>query len=1154
MLSRQSSRPYTVGSFQAKLALFEQFIQEFTYVDEELNPEERQQILQARLTNGYEPFCEAIRKLFGNDVSTQDLKALFRKIALNPDAQVDWSELFGIGGSTDEVPDLLLNEDTTSVITTSKRRSVGEAGGDKKRRDVVQCIVHVPKYDFYIIASQKGIICQWSSRFRLQSCVDLNESSWVTGCGFLPSLRRVAVASERAVSLWDYRAKRKQLTVYQIKPMENSPQCMTYIPWKTESMNEDTILFGDDQGFINLMTLSSKDLHMKNSTGKTDSQFVTIEPNKLSYAIQRRKLHDEWVIKIKYFPQLEMFGSCSSSSSFSFILGSIERVFDNSPVRELGVPKGVNCFDYCTKANVIITAGADKVIRVWHPLIFTRPTGKLLGHLFTIVDVAVNEKDQQLISLSTARVFRVWDIQTLTCLQVFTDNEIRPGEKRISCMLFDAKHDRLITGCSVIDTWPLTRAIQDSLQVPHTHDRPICQLLYNPQMNQVISGDAEGILKVWEMETSQFVYQVPSAHGSSVEITAMTVDSSGYRLATGAYNGSIKVWDFGSGQLYKTFPDEHAKKKHEETITGLAFYTMYNKRCLLVSSWGKKIKIMEDPADVATLVELKVLSDLFIPPVPSSIDKDEDGPFISRAPLPTIGESQEIKSSNEESTLSDCEVTCLELVSPLLFAGTTSGSIILWNLETERIALRFEPPKPRSANNRRRHRDEQLVYKCLYLVHRVRKPIVYGKGNKVKFEISNHEQNRESFHSEEFDANQTEEKDGDVKDDEEDRVAQSSEEEKDQIGDVEGNDEIMTPEVEKEEAKDEVENEDMTAKEEMIDDDKDSILSAFLQVSEPALVSSHHDGFLRFWNLSGTLLSEVRAVTRRQASAVTSMCTDADCNFVISGDARGYITVWDVGTFLLHRPTENSNGKDHQEDEHVHSKEETKKAPKNVIKQVVCWRGHLTRIVGVEHVQSSEVIVSASTDCSVRVWYRSTGHFIGFFSQPRLWHLPSAKSVPSTPVRPYDISEVPIKTVKNVAASKAVQKTTEAGVDCPLMFDDTRWLPFRHSAQREKKPKGDNKKFFDSLSKPKHYNSHLESATVGSPDTGAVYRALPVYRVETPERLKTPAINMQSSWLTNQAHNYKGPGNKNSFAYRSSPSTREPVVSRFPHIVQGHKR
>ena len=43
---------------------------------------------------------------------------------------------------------------------------------------------------------------------------------------------------------------------------------------------------------------------------------------------------------------------------------------------------------------------------------------------------------------------------------------------------------------------------------------------------------------------------------------------------------------------------------------------------------------------------------------------------------------------------------------------------------------------------------------------------------------------------------------------------------------------------------------------------------------------------------------------------------------------RGYITVWEVGNFLLHRPTVNSSG-EHQGDENVHSKElETKKEPK----------------------------------------------------------------------------------------------------------------------------------------------------------------------------------------------------------------------------------
>ena len=59
------------------------------------------------------------------------------------------------------------------------------------------------------------------------------------------------------------------------------------------------------------------------------------------------------------------------------------------------------------------------------------------------------------------------------------------------------------------------------------------------------------------------------------------------------HSGSIKVWDFGSGQLYKTFPEEQAKVKHEDTITGLAFCTIQNKRCLLVSAWGRKIRIME---------------------------------------------------------------------------------------------------------------------------------------------------------------------------------------------------------------------------------------------------------------------------------------------------------------------------------------------------------------------------------------------------------------------------------------------------------------------------------------------------------------------------------------------------------------------------------
>lgn len=42
---------------------------------------------------GYEPFCAQIKSLFGADVNSHDVKALFRKIAANPEAEVDWSEV-----------------------------------------------------------------------------------------------------------------------------------------------------------------------------------------------------------------------------------------------------------------------------------------------------------------------------------------------------------------------------------------------------------------------------------------------------------------------------------------------------------------------------------------------------------------------------------------------------------------------------------------------------------------------------------------------------------------------------------------------------------------------------------------------------------------------------------------------------------------------------------------------------------------------------------------------------------------------------------------------------------------------------------------------------------------------------------------------------
>lgn len=155
---------------------------------------------------------------------------------------------------------------------------------------------------------------------------------------------------------------------------------------------------------------------------------------------------------------------------------------------------------------MIATGGVDKVIRLYNPLVLSKSSGKLIGHLFTIVDLVSNEKDQQLISLSSERVFRVWDLTSFKCLQVFSDTEIRPGEKRISCICFDQKKDRLLTCSSVLDCWPLTRSVQDTMLPPHTHDRPIISIFYS--QNQLATLCSDSVIKVWECDMGKLLYVI----------------------------------------------------------------------------------------------------------------------------------------------------------------------------------------------------------------------------------------------------------------------------------------------------------------------------------------------------------------------------------------------------------------------------------------------------------------------------------------------------------------------------------------------------------------------------------------------------------------------------------------------------------------------
>nr|XP_054759111.1 WD repeat-containing protein 64-like [Lytechinus pictus] len=1142
-------RPYTTNTFRQKLEQFEELIARLTQQDSEASAEERRQAINENLR--FDTFCDSIQALFGPDIRSSDLKSIFRKISNNPDAKVDWSEIFGYFHSTTDEPEPMLNEDI-SVFTVSKKQRVGEAAGDKKRRDVIHAATSVPQVDVYLAASQKGVISVWNCKtLRLQACCDVNETCWVTGVDYLPSLRRIACCTERSICVWDHRAKGKNQSIFCIKPTDNSVQCLAWVP-HAQNLHEDSLVFGDDQGSISLLTIAAKDLNTKHAKVDKRNQNLIIEPATLTYPIVKRKFHDNWVLKIKYFPELRCFASCSPSSNTSFVLESVDRITDNQPFKSISIPKGVNSFAFCSRANIIATGGNDKIVRIWHPHIFSRPTGKMIGHLFTIIDVAVNEKDQHVISLSTARVFRIWDIHTLTSLQVFTDNEDRPGEKRIHCMVFDEKHERLMTGSSVLDVWPLTRTVQDTMQVPHTHDRPISHVLCNDELNQVVSVCTESVIKVWELESGKAVYHVTGSHGPNTEVTALAIDTTGYRLASGAIDGSIRVWDFGSGQEIRSWVYWSENEKEEDVSIASMLYCEVQKfddpkphRCLAVLGWNNKLKLLEDPADHGDLVLFAEFSgytqlpdSLVLPtsPNPSSGSSSARGggsvsPFNKSAPLPSIGQSvaQVTNMAREDDILQYYDMTCTAFMNPdVLATGCSNGNILLWDVSRGAVDNIFEMPPLAPGpedENRLKSPNPHKVYMMMFLIHRTRRPDpAYIKKLTVR-------QEGPSTPGTDLEG---------IKEGDEDSDA-SSFTQKEKVEDEEGMEEdTKSPRDGETEDMDTAIQDGDKEEEKMEDDEMERLGSkpeseqdpnAKMLVTEydPILVSVHADSFIRFWTMEGEVVRMLSPMTKRQGSAVTSICSDEDCNMIITGDMKGYITMWNVAA-LLEDPLTDDHG---------------------AVQQLISWRAHLSKIVSLIYVDRMKIIISGSTDGSVRVWYGDApqrSHFMGFFGQHRPWNYPSAESS-SEPVLPYDIAERPLLPPKRENEKK---KQNTQSYEYPLIFDSDKWKPFRRSAYqqtRNKKMEPEDKKFFEALQKPHFYNDHLKSFKTGEMSLGAVFRALPVYRVSTPERLETPAMEYSKSALANDSYLYGPPPPRNNRA----PSPNKEVSTK-PSKGQSQKK
>lgn len=225
-------------------------------------------------------------------------------------------------------------------------------------------------------------------------------------------------------------------------------------------------------------------------------------------------------------------------------MGDLER----KTLRCISIPKGIETFEFCRRPSYLITGGRDRILRLWNPYVLSKPTASLHGHSANIINIAVNNEEGIIYSLSDDKMIKLWNARNLLCVQTMFDKGATRLENSISSIYYDSSNRILLTGTSKIEIWPLVSNTKQLMS--KSHESPIVNVIYNSNFHQVVSGCQTGTISLWDTTSGCKISSFHRPHGG-LELTSMCFDKSGRRLITGSRDKVLKMWNFNNGQILR---------------------------------------------------------------------------------------------------------------------------------------------------------------------------------------------------------------------------------------------------------------------------------------------------------------------------------------------------------------------------------------------------------------------------------------------------------------------------------------------------------------------------------------------------------------------------------------------------------------------------
>lgn len=205
--------------------------------------------------------------------------------------------------------------------------------------------------------------------------------------------------------------------------------------------------------------------------------------------------------------------------------------------------------------QLLVSGSSDKSIKLWD-LSQGALLQTLTGHTGAIHAVIVHPNGRVVISASSDKTIRLWHLTKGQLLHTFTDHT-----NWVNTLAIGAKGQLLASGSDdqTIKVWNLKTG-----QLMHNltgHSGPVHAVAISPDGKTLISGSSDKSIRVWNLVNGTLALTL-TRHSSRVNSVA--ISPNGLIAASGSDDGTVKLWELQTGQVLHTLTD------HEDAVSGVA--------------------------------------------------------------------------------------------------------------------------------------------------------------------------------------------------------------------------------------------------------------------------------------------------------------------------------------------------------------------------------------------------------------------------------------------------------------------------------------------------------------------------------------------------------------------------------------------------------